>query len=240
MMIYRALELARMQAVALFVHDERGRLLRVNEPDPTETAPRFFLARTADGNLWRTRYDLPEDLATRLERLAADEPVTADLHQPARYEVEYMALLQQHAPVSSTYAGPAYYLPELASSTLVPTVGDVVTITPNKLALLEANFPYASSSHIELAPVVVLLADGTAVAICFSARITEEVAEAGVHTVEPYRGRGYAVATVRGWANEVRKMGLVPLYSTEWENRASLAVAQKLGAVQYAAELSIT
>jgi hypothetical protein len=73
------LELAQMQAVALCVQDERGRLLRVNEPDPNDPAPRFFLARTAAGNLWRTRFDLPPDLATALERLAADEPVVRDL-----------------------------------------------------------------------------------------------------------------------------------------------------------------
>src|SRR5947207_8817528 len=88
------LELAEMQAVALLVHDARGRLLRINEPDPAEPAPRFFLARTAAGNLWRTRYDLPADLATALERLAADEPVVRDLHRPAHHAAAYSALLQ--------------------------------------------------------------------------------------------------------------------------------------------------
>src|SRR5690348_15178476 len=107
------LELAQMQAAALFVHDDRGRLLRINEPDPTDPAPRFFLARTVAGNLWRVRCDLPADLAAALERLAADEPVVRDLHEPARHMAEYTALLQQHAPLSSTDAGPAYYLPEL-------------------------------------------------------------------------------------------------------------------------------
>lgn len=235
-----ALELAQMQAIALFVHDERGRLLRVNEPAPAEPAPRFFLARTAEGNLWRTRYDLPEDLASELGRLVASEPITPDLSQSTRYEAEYRALLQQHAPVSSTYAGPAYFLPEIASSTVANIADNTVTITPANSALVGTYFPYTRSNYIELAPVVVSVADGTAVAVCFSARITAEVAEAGVRTVEGYRRRGYAAAAVRGWAAEVRKMGLLPLYSTEWENSASLAVARKLGAVQYAAELSIT
>jgi RimJ/RimL family protein N-acetyltransferase len=223
------LELARMQVAALFVHDKQGRLLGVNEPDPDQPAPRFFLSRTAAGNLWRTRSDLPDDLSAALARRAADEPVATDLSQPARYEAEYIRLLQQHGAVNSIYAGPAYYLPELAP----PTSPDTVTIAAANAALLEAHYPYVRSRYTELAPVVVCIADGAAVAVCFSARITGQVAEVGVHTVEPYRGRGYAVETVRGWAAGTRAMGRLPLYSTEWANRASLAVARKLGAVQY-------
>ena len=228
------LQLAQMQAVALFVHDEHGRLLRINEPDPTDPAPRFFLARTAAGNLWRTRFDLPPDLAAALERLAADEPVVRDLREPARHMAEYTALLQQHAPLRSTAAGPAYYLPELDPPT------DTVTITAANATLLAAYYPYTQSKHAELAPVVVCVAGGVAVAACCSARITAQVAEAGVYTVESYRGRGYAAETVRGWAAAIRAMGRLPLYSTSWANTASQAVARKLRAVQYAVDLSMT
>ena len=228
------LELAQMQADALFVHDARGRLLRVNEPDPTDPAPRFFLARTAAGNLWRTRFDLPADLAAALERLAADEPVVSNLREPARHMAEYTALLAQHAPLSDTNAGPAYYLPELDPPT------NTVTITPANAALLAAHYPYTRSRHAELAPVVVCVADGVAVAVCCSARITAQVAEAGVYTVESYRGRGYAAETVRGWAAAIRAMGRLPLYSTAWENTTSQAIARKLKAVQYATDFSIT
>jgi RimJ/RimL family protein N-acetyltransferase len=227
------LELAQMQAVALFVHDERGRLLRVNEPDPNDPAPRFFLARTAAGNLWRTRFDLPPDLATALERLAADEPVVRDLQEPARHTAEYSALLQQHAPLRNIDAGPAYYLPELDPPTRA------VIITPENASLVEAHFPYTRTNYAELAPVVVCVADGVAVAVCFSARITAQVAEAGVYTVAVYRGRGYAADTVRGWAAAVRAMGRLPLYSTSWDNTASQAEARRLGAVQYEVDLSI-
>jgi len=229
-------ELAQMQAVALFVHDERARLLRINEPDPAEPPPRFFLSRTAKGNLWRTRFDLPGDLAGALVQLAAGEPVAGDLSKHARYEAQYVALLEQHSPVSNTYAGPAYYLPELSP----PAGAGTVIITPANAALLEAYYPYTRSHYDELAPVVAHVEDGTAVSVSFSARITEQVAEAGVHTVEHYRGHGYAAETVRGWAAAIRARDRLPLYSTEWGNAASLAIARKLGAVQYAVELSLT
>ena len=66
------LEVVQMRAAALFVHDTRLIAAR-NAPDPTDPASRFFPARTAVGNLRRTCFDLPADLAA-LERLAADAP----------------------------------------------------------------------------------------------------------------------------------------------------------------------
>jgi RimJ/RimL family protein N-acetyltransferase len=143
-------------------------------------------------------------------------------------------LLRQHAPLTDIDAGPAYYLPELDPPT------DVVTITPENATLLQRYYPYTLSSLAERAPIVVLVVEGAATTACYSARITAQVAEAGVHTVEAYRGRGYATEVVRGWAAEVRASGLLPLYSTSWENGASQAVAAKLGAVRYAVDFSRT
>jgi len=81
--------------------------------------------------------------------------------------------------------------------------------------------------------------DDEAVSLCFSARLTERAAEAGVQTLEAYRGRGYAPAAVIAWAHAIRATGQIPLYSTSWDNRASQAVARKLGLVQYGVDLSL-
>jgi hypothetical protein len=236
---YSGIELARMQADALYVHDAGGRLLRVNEPDADDPAPRFFLTRTRAGNLCRVRYDLPARLVTALERLAADEPVGSDPSELPYHIAEYRKLLEQHAPISSVYAGPCYYLPELDQGEHHSPL-QLVTITAENANLLETYFPYTLNRLAERAPVVVVVADGVAVAACYSARVTAQVAEAGVHTIEAYRGRGYAGETVRGWAAALRATGRLPLYSTWWENIASQAVATKLGAVQYGVEFNIT
>lgn len=236
-MISNEFELAQMQVNALFVHDANGRLLRINEAEPGDPAPRFCLTRTVGGNLWRTRYDLPADLAAALERFAAAEPVASDLgalNNPPQHIAHYTDLLRQHAPISKIGAGPAYYLPELA----LPR--NAVTITLENMHLLQTHFPYLLGTLDESGPVVVMVVDGIAVAACFSARITAHVAEAGVYTEAPYRGRGYAADMVRGWAAAVRAMGSRPLYSTWWENDASQRVARKLGAVQYAVNFNIT
>jgi len=233
-MNYSDFELLQLQAYALYVHDANNRLLRVNESDFDDPAPRFFLARTVAGNIWRIRYDLPDDLATELERLAATEPVVHDLHEPPYHIAKYTEWLHQHAPLINTDTGPAYYLPELD-----PPTG-TVTVKPENMTLLQTNYPYTLSTLDERAPVVVVVEHGVAVAACYTARSTTRVAEAGVYTIETYRGHGYAAETVRGWAEAIRATSRVPLYSTSWANKASQAVAMKLGAVQYGVDFSIT
>ncbi|MCA9983351.1 MAG: hypothetical protein KDE59_03615, partial [Anaerolineales bacterium] len=44
-----------------------------------------------------------------------------------------------------------------------------------------------------------------------------------------YRRRGYAAAAVAAWAQSLLTAGIVPLYSTAWENLASQGVARRVG-----------
>lgn len=228
---FTSLHLAHLHAEALFVHDANGRLLRINEPDPTSPASRFFLVSTRDGNLWRTRHDLPPEFAAELEYFAAQEPVGID-HLP-RHAGDYAAVLGKNAPIIGSHAGPAFYLPELAPS------GKAVPITPQNIHLLQTHFAWLSRVD-DYAPVSAVVVDGSAVAICFSSRIAPQVCEAGVYTEAAYRGHGYATDAVRGWAAALRASGRLPLYSTSWDNFASQSIARKLGAVQYAVEFSLT
>jgi RimJ/RimL family protein N-acetyltransferase len=233
-MNYSDFELLEIQTNALFVHDTRKRLLSINEPDPENPAPRFFLGRSLAGNIWRTRYDLPDDLVSELERLAASEPVVEDLREPLYYHLTYMELLASHAPIHDTSAGPAYYLPKIDVSSRA------VLVTEANKGLVQTHFSWLYS-HLEgYSPAAVMVDDGVAVTACSSVRLTPQAAEAGLYTVESYRGRGYSVDAVRLWAEAVRETARIPLYSTSWENIASQAVARKLGAVQYGADFSIT
>jgi RimJ/RimL family protein N-acetyltransferase len=84
------------------------------------------------------------------------------------------------------------------------------------------------------------VAEGRAVSVCFSSRLTPRAAEAGVETAEPFRGRGYATRAVAAWAHAVRETGRIPLYSTSWNNLASQGVARSLGLRIYGADLSLT
>ena len=84
-----------------------------------------------------------------------------------------------------------------------------------------------------------VMASGHAVSVCCCARRSEQAAEAGVETAPGLRGRGLAPRVTAAWALAVRELGLTPLYSTSWENGASLAVAHKLGLIPYASHWRI-
>jgi len=227
-------ELMDAQAEALFVHDEDGRIVRTNEPGGT-SAPRFFLGRTCDGNVWRLRNDLPARLAREMAATASKEPVTTDLRSAPVYYERYCDLLRVQREIRSIYAGPAYVFP--AEITLP---GKVVRIRAANSVLLQRGFGAAAAEQFEArAPCVAVVEEGMAVSICFCSRITPRVAEAGVETLEPYRRRGFAARAVAGWALAVQARGRLPLYSTSWENRASQAVAEKLGLRLYGVDLSI-
>lgn len=230
-MHFTELELAQLQAEALFVHDANGRMVRVNEPEPEPPvpAPRFFFSRTGMGNLWQWRYDLPNALAAELAALAVDEPVTDDLRAPLRHTHEYEALLGG----STLEAHLSYWLPEQAPST------QAALLTTADAPLLQAHFGWLANTVPIYAPVGAVLADGVVVAVCFCSRITARVCEAGAYTAEAYRGHGYATEAARSWAAGVQATGRLPLYSTTPDNLASQGIARKLGAVHYGMTYSV-
>lgn len=217
---------------ALFVHDDRGRIVARNALDGGP-APRFFLGRTANGSRRRVRDDVPDDLAATLEALCAEEPAVADLREPPRHEARYRALLAEHGAVPEVWAGPAYGFP----ADLPPAGDNVVRLTAGNAPLLRGGdlAPWIEDvGHSE--PLVALVRDGRAVSVCGSVRRTPEAHEAGVETSAAARGNGFAVAVVTAWAHAVRQLGAEPLYSTSWENAASQAVARKLGLIPYASD----
>lgn len=227
------LALMTLKAKTLFTYDARERMVGSNEPDP-ERAPRLFLGRTSAGHVWRVRDDLSEAMAGEVARILEDEPLLGEPQQrPAAFDA-LCALLAREAPVAEIWEGPAFHFP-----TEIPSPTGVVAIDRGNVSLLEAHFPYTAAYMGERDPCTVVVADGVAIAACFSARSTPEAAEAGVHTEESFRGRGYAGKVTAAWANAIRAQGRVPIYSTSWDNLASQAVARKLGLVLFGAEMSL-
>lgn len=222
-----------LKANALFTHDAAGRILTSNETDP-ERAPRLFLGRTRDGNVWRFRDDLSPDVVTGLERICREEPpLTHPRQRPVMFDA-LRTVLEAQAPVFDVWEGPAWHVPRP-----LPETGAAVAIGPENRELLEAHFPYAAEHLDEQWPVFAVVVDGAAVSTCYSSRLTPVAAEAGAATVEDFRGRGYVGQAVAAWANTLLASGRVPIYSTSWDNAASQAVARKLGLPLFGAELSL-
>jgi hypothetical protein len=229
----------RIHVEALFTHDASLRIQFVNEPWANGTvrvpADRFFLGRTAAGNMWRFRSDLPGSLVEQLELLCVDEPVTKNLNQKPRHLEAYLRLLEGHGSIRQVWLGPAYRLPVSARPSLRP-----VRITAANAGVLGAGFEEMAAELEVAQPFFGLVQGGHAVSICRSVRITPEGHEAGVETLSDFRGKGYAPEAVAGWAAAVAEMGCIPLYSTSWENTASQAVARKLEAICYGVDFHIT
>ena len=230
-------DLMQIQVSALYRHDDRQRLLAVNEPgDPRPDdppPPRLFLGRTWEGHLWRFRHDLPESSIVELDAVLRTEPVATDLSQLPRCLPALQATLARDSPLAGMWSGPAWRFPdEIPASEHI-----VINVTPEnedlvRPVLLDDDLPWRL-------PCLALVVDGRLASLCFSSRNTPIAAEAGVDTLEEFRGRGYAQAVVAAWARAVRAEGRIPLYSTSWDNLASRSVARKLGLVLYGADFSI-
>jgi RimJ/RimL family protein N-acetyltransferase len=140
------------------------------------------------------------------------------------------------APVAAEHRGPAYLLPEQ-----LPHDDRAREVTAEKGSEWLTAFPWLEEAFHALAPVVVAFEAGQPAAVCHCPRgRTALAAEAGVETLEPFRGRGLATAAVACWARAVQRSGRLALYSTSWENAASRAVARRLAARPYGEDWHLT
>ena len=221
------------QLEVLFVRDAGARLVSTRDPAP-RPAPRVFLGRSADANVWALHRDVAPRLAAELGRLLAAEPATAgDGCEPPHCRSRVCALL---GAVAHEHRGPAFILgddPPRDDRAREIGVHDLPEVIPV--------FPWLAQELEAVAPVVVAFAGGEPAAVCHAARgMTSFAAEAGVETRERFRGRGLGTAAVSAWARAVQRRGRVALYSTAWENAASRGIARRLGARPYGENWHVT
>ena len=216
--------LLEIQLEVLLARDAHGRLTVTRGP-AARPAPRLFLSRSGDGNVWATRGDLDPATRDELDRLCAAEPALAAPRAegiPACRE----RVRELLAPVEAEYRGPAYVLPEG-----LPRDDRAREVTAAESARWPQAFPWLAEEFEAVAPVAVAFEAGQAAAVCHSARgRTARAAEAGVETLAPFRGRGLATAAVACWARAVQRTRRLALYSTSWDNAASQGVARRLSA----------
>lgn len=227
------LDLTTLHAGALFNHDASGRITGSNEPIP-EPAPRLFVGRSREGNIWRFDASVPSDLVARLDDVLRTEPAPTNLEDSPQCLQQLTDLLGSHAPVTGNSSGPAWLVP---SATAIPD-GSAVAMSLSRGQIEEADQLFASDLAPAL-PYAAVVVEGRVVSLCSCSRITPEVAEAGLITLPNHRGRGYAVAATAAWAAAVRASGRLPLYSTSWDNHSSRRVAAKLNLRLYGADFSI-
>ncbi len=218
-----------------FVRDEQGRIVSTRESAPPP-GPLFCLVRGAGHCAWSVNAQLPSSVAHTIDQLARSESPTTDFRCPPAHADEYRKLLGAY---ESSWQGTGIDLleqngPAMTFPDDLPPAPDVVHIADEQS--LAAHFSGWEAGEIAdgRAPVLAIVEDGHPVSVCFCARASATCAEAGVETAERYRGRGLASRVTAAWARALRAEGRLPLYSTEWTNHASLAVARKLGLSVYA------
>lgn len=212
-------ELLELHAQTLFTHDPVGNIVAVNEPGGGR-APRVFLAWTEDEVVCRVRVDLAPELTARVHALLAAPGARC------------LAAICDALSAPVVEAGPVYRFPE----GIAERPGAVLATEERWLhRWLPDWLPDVATRQ----PMMVVLVDDAAVAVCACARRPGAASEAGVETHPDFRGRGHAVTVTAAWARALRERGVIPLYSTSSANVASQRVAAKLGLIQVGKSASI-
>lgn len=223
--------LVELRGPLLFKLDDDGKLLSTNEPAERigDPAPDLY-GCLAEGRL-RTWYgsQMTAKLVAYFQAALGATAVTEE----KVFAASRLLSARQNCAVTVD-AGPAFRCEHAA---LAPS-GDTVLVTSAHLELVKP-FPYLYKNYEQLSPCLVRIVDGETVAVCRTVRRFRTYVECGVDTLRGYEGRGYGTAVVRDWCVAVLQRGLVPLYSTQWQNLASRAVARKLKMTQYATDISI-
>jgi GNAT superfamily N-acetyltransferase len=220
-------ELMEIQAEVLFKFDNLERMTEVNEPLRI-VAPLFFLGRTKEGNVIRFNKSFSSSQKHKVLEVINKSESNVDIGN-------ILICLNTVKAISKIWIGPAYVFPENFKVT-----SNAVKITSENKELLQTGFPNLIKEFEWRQPCFAIIQDGIAVSICCSARKSTKAAEASVETLKDYQGKGYGTQCVIEWANEVKKDGLQPLYSTAWDNFSSQAIAKKLGLYQYGIDFHIS
>jgi hypothetical protein len=229
MAVMNVLELMRLHVEALYVHDENGRIIAVNQWDGG-TVPRFFLGRTSLGNVWRFRDDVPDELVNELTTLCLEE--TSDSSREPKHKDNYLHLLE---PIKQVWQGPVYWC-----SQPIKLPKQAVAITEANKHLLGGGLESWLPDVPHQQPFFAAVQDGKAVSVCSSVRITDKAHKAGVETLPAYRQQGHAANAVASWTNTLLEQHIIPLYSTSWEDTASQNVVRKVGFEFFGTDFHIT
>ncbi len=241
------LDLLALQAATNFVLSESGGILCCNSPDRA-TPPRLYLAGCTSGNVLRIRYNVAQEIATAIERLAADEPPLRHPDSAPFHLEDYLRLLGTEAPVEHHELGLIWTFPDRLDCEHPAKL--VASDTPEGADLLgrltEQGMPeaLAAAGFVDVgefwAPWCIAFHGDDIASIAFAARLGPESAETGVYTLPALRGRGFAAAATAGWASVPALRGRTLFYSTSRANASSQRVSQRLGLRFIGARLDIT
>ena len=212
----------------LYEQDDRGLLLCSR--GRTTPTPMFHLVRTIEGNRWLIASDVSQERRVDLQKALEKEPVIARVNGFENNPPILTYTRSAPAQDAKEYRGPIFLFPDV----LPPAKGKAEILRDSSTVVTVPELDWIRTTYVtpDKHPLAVARnSSGEVVSICHSSRSTVEAAAAGVETAREYRGQGLAGEIVLAWAKAVRAQGRVPIYSTQWTNHASRAVARKLGLI---------
>jgi RimJ/RimL family protein N-acetyltransferase len=104
-------------------------------------------------------------------------------------------------------------------------------LTEKDQALIEAFDPGSQDYyfHPQRQPLIGVVIAGQLVSLAHSSRRTLEACELGIDTLAEARRKGYGLAATILWTQSILQEGLVPIYSADASNTASLRLADAAG-----------
>lgn len=88
---------------------------------------------------------------------------------------------------------------------------------------------YADFFHAETQPFIGVVISGQLLSLAHSSRRTLEACELGIDTLPKARRKGYGLAATIVWTHIILQERLVPIYSADASNTASLSLAEAAG-----------
>ncbi len=222
-----------------FVFDVHGRIVSANYWTDAKAA-QFLLGITRSSAIWAFAAELTEEVCFALEKIATLEDF--DPSNNPKYLDQYLAVLLKQNPKSSLeiYDSLTYWFPNAEGGALMD---GCVRISKSNQYLLLDHFGQMlgyDSKVIEFdQPIIAQVVSDSAVAVCSSARSSQEAHECYVLTAPEYRDQGFATNVVRSWANQLVQEGFLPLYNTGVDNIPAQTVALKAGFSLYGRALRI-
>jgi len=220
--------------------------IRGDAGESGKAAPLFHLVRTYHGNIWRLHADLPAASCRSLARLAAREAPLGGAGPPwpppERTEsmLRVLGLENSKRPPSR---GPLYRFSMDTLGSPEPGRFNLLSLAakdPDSSSILGPGFSSLVARAHPNSPIVVAMVGDNPTSICFGASRGSAVGiEASVQTLPGYRRSGLGRACLMAWARGVTESGAVPLFTTEWENRAACVLARKSGLALYGESFSI-
>jgi hypothetical protein len=222
--------------ILLFRTNAAGELISINEPAEadTEPAPAIYICYANGRFLLKHGVGVPEQWIKNLRDILGRVDGPANVPHTVIVAIIRKSALD-HVDIAEIEIGPAFYIPQMPVK-----ASDVFEINQWNRDALEPRFGYTYRHLDQLQPCIAKVIGDKAVAICRTVRRSSFGLEGGVDTILEFRTRGFGAETVASWAAKVWSLGFIPCYSTQWENKASLALARKLGMIQYATDILVS